>query len=221
MISRTFLLEHLRTLPRMTSVVLIFLSNRFYSSTNVYTCKKDPFEENGLKLYAEKILLSQSIQRQICVCELQLAGDGIQRNTEAYDDKTEEKICVPVKNFRLQNFAVPIFPRYLSSSTNPIQECPEQRQQKPEHLQGSIQENIIFKEEFEKNKAFKSFPELVECLSTEKLQDIWTVVYKKDQVVIMMLDTTTSLVIKSTVIINEELDLSLYIDQTKIDLNFL
>ncbi|GFT42214.1 hypothetical protein NPIL_231851, partial [Nephila pilipes] len=49
-------------------------------------------------------------------------------------------------NLRLQKFAVPtIFPncsKYISKSSNPVRECPEQRRQRNEneHIQRSIQE---------------------------------------------------------------------------------
>ncbi|GFY49438.1 hypothetical protein TNIN_403361 [Trichonephila inaurata madagascariensis] len=82
------------------------------------------------------------------ICELHFADDSIRRNSKAYDEKTGEKICVPLKRLRLQNFVVPIifksFPKYLSNSTNPARECPEHRQQRleNEHFQRSIQENI-------------------------------------------------------------------------------
>ncbi|GFU07269.1 transposable element P transposase [Trichonephila clavipes] len=147
----------------------------------------------------------------------------MRRYTEAYNEKTGEKICVPSKRYRLQNFAVPTiftdFPTYLSNSGNPTPECLEKRLQtlENEHLQRSLQASIISKEEFEKKKSFTSFPELVECLNAEKLQDIWTVICKSDRVIIMMLDTKISLVIKASVIINKDLDLTIHIGQTKID----
>ncbi|GFW95154.1 ADP-ribosylation factor-like protein 6 [Trichonephila clavipes] len=54
------------------------------------------------------------------VCELHFSDDAIRRYTKAYNEKTGEKICVPLKRFRLQNFAVPtIFIQispYLSNS---------------------------------------------------------------------------------------------------------
>ncbi|GFW76124.1 transposable element Tcb2 transposase [Trichonephila clavipes] len=136
---------------------------------------------------------------QSMVCELHFSDDAIRRYTEAYNEKTGEKICVPLKGFSLQNFAVPTifkdFPTYLSNSLS-ARECPEQRLQKleNEHLQRSNQASIISKEEFKKKK--KSFTELVECLNAEELQDIWTVIFKKDLVIIMMLDTIISPVIK-------------------------
>ncbi|GFV76063.1 hypothetical protein TNCV_1456601 [Trichonephila clavipes] len=157
------------------------------------------------------------------VCELHFSDDAIRRYTEAYNEKTGEKICVPLKLFRLQNFAVPTiftdFPTYLSNSGNPARECAEQRLQRleNEHLQRSIQASIISKEEFEKKKSVTSFPELVECLNAEELQDIWTVVCKNDLVVIIMLDTIISPVIKALVIINKDLHLTIHIVQTKID----
>ncbi|GFS42229.1 hypothetical protein TNIN_433971 [Trichonephila inaurata madagascariensis] len=85
------------------------------------------------------------------VCELHFSDDAIRRYTETYDIKTGEKICVPLKRFKLQNFAVPTifkdFPTYLSNSANPARECPEQRLQilENEHLQRSIQASIISK----------------------------------------------------------------------------
>ncbi|GFX68438.1 uncharacterized protein TNCV_3998701 [Trichonephila clavipes] len=115
--------------------------------------------------------------------ELHFSDDAIRRYTEAYNEKTGEKISVPLKRYRLHDFAVPTiltdFPTYLSNSGNPTRECPEKRLQRleNEHLQRSIQASIISKEEFEKKKSFTSFPELVECLNAEKLQDIWTVIY--------------------------------------------
>ncbi|GFX42046.1 putative nuclease HARBI1 [Trichonephila clavipes] len=156
------------------------------------------------------------------VCELHFSDDAIRRYTEAYNEKTGEKICVPLKRYRLQDFAVPTiftdFPTYLSNSGNPTRECPEKRLQRleNEHLQRSIQASIISKEEFEKNKSFTSFPELVECLNAEEFQDIWTVC-KNDLVIIMMLDTIISPVIKASVIINKDLHLTIHIGQTKID----
>ncbi|GFU22440.1 ADP-ribosylation factor-like protein 6 [Trichonephila clavipes] len=90
------------------------------------------------------------------VCELHFSDDAIRRCTKVYNEKTGEKICVPLKGFRLQNFAVPTifthFPTYLSNSGNPARECPEQRLQRLENelLQRSIQVSIISKEEFEK-----------------------------------------------------------------------
>ncbi|GFX55398.1 THAP-type domain-containing protein [Trichonephila clavipes] len=157
------------------------------------------------------------------VCELHFSDDAIRRYTEAYNEKTGEKICVSLKRYRLHNFAVPTiftdFPTYLSNSGNPTRECPEKRLQRleNEHLQRSIQASVISKEEFEKKKSFTSFPELVECLNAEKLQDIWTVICKNDLVIIMMLDTKISPVIKASVIINKNLDLTIHIGQTKID----
>ncbi|GFW56193.1 hypothetical protein TNCV_4628231 [Trichonephila clavipes] len=117
--------------------------------------------------------------------------------------KRLEKICVPLKRFRLQNFAVPTiftdFFTYISNSGYPTRECPEQRLQRleNEHLLHSIQASIIFKEEFEKKKSFTLFPELVECLNAKELQDIWTVICNNDLVIIMMLDTIISPAIKA------------------------
>ncbi|GFW13681.1 hypothetical protein TNCV_1211471 [Trichonephila clavipes] len=97
------------------------------------------------------------------VCELYFSDDAIQRYTTAYNEKTGEKICVPLKGFRLQNFAVPTiftdFPTYLSNSGNPTHECPEQRLQRleNEHLQCSIQASIISKDEFEKRNHLHRF----------------------------------------------------------------
>ncbi|GFY07507.1 THAP-type domain-containing protein [Trichonephila clavipes] len=104
--------------------------------------------------------------KAVKVCELHFSDDAIRRYTEAYNEKTGEKICVPLKRLRLQNFAVPTiftdFPTYLSISGNPARECPEQRLQRfeNEHLQLSTQASIISKEEFERKKSFTSFPEL-------------------------------------------------------------
>ncbi|GFU36922.1 hypothetical protein TNCV_2670961 [Trichonephila clavipes] len=75
------------------------------------------------------------------VCELHFSDDAIRRYTEAYEEKTGQKIYVPLKRFRLENFAVPTiftdFPTYLSNSGNPTRECSEQRLQRleNEHLQ--------------------------------------------------------------------------------------
>ncbi|GFX27441.1 THAP-type domain-containing protein [Trichonephila clavipes] len=143
--------------------------------------------------------------KAVKVCELHFSDDAIRRYTEAYNEKTGEKICVPLKRYRLHDFTVPTiftdFPTYLSNSGNPTRECPEKRLQRleNEHLQRSIQASIISKEEFEKKKSFTSFPELVECLNAEKLQDIWTVICKNDLVIIMMLDTKISPVIKKSI----------------------
>ncbi|GFT36537.1 hypothetical protein NPIL_52101 [Nephila pilipes] len=57
----------------------------------------------------------------------------------------------------------------------------------------------------------------IECLRAEKLQDIWTTVYKKDQVTFIILDTAITSVIKASVVINEELDLLVHIGQRNID----
>ncbi|GFV71111.1 transposable element Tcb2 transposase [Trichonephila clavipes] len=159
---------------------------------------------------------------QSMVCELHFSDDAIRRYTEAYNEKTGKKICVPLKRYRQQNFAVPTiftdFPTYLSNSGNPTRECSEKRLQRleNEHLQRSIQSSIISKEEFEKKKSFASFPELVGCLNAEELQDIWTIICKNDLVIIMMLDTIISPVIKASVIISKDLDLTIHIGQTKI-----
>ncbi|GFW32252.1 THAP-type domain-containing protein, partial [Trichonephila clavipes] len=167
---------------------------------------------------------SKTIRRRFAdVCVLHFSDDAIRRYTETYNEKTGEKICVSLKRYRLQNFAVSTiftdFPTYLFNSGNPTRECPEKRLQRleNEHLQRSIQASIISKEEFEKKKSFTSFPELVKCLNAEELQDIWTVICKNDLVIIMMLDTIISPVIKSSVIINKDLDLTIHIGQTKID----
>ncbi|GFW09373.1 THAP-type domain-containing protein [Trichonephila clavipes] len=157
------------------------------------------------------------------VCELHFSDDAIRRYTKAYNEKTGEKICVPLKRFRLQNLAVPTifidFPTYISNSENPARECPEQRLRRleNEHLQRSIEASRISKEKFEKKKSFASFPELVECLNAEELQDIRTVVCKNDLVIIMMLERILSHVIKASVIINKDLHLTIHIGQTKID----
>ncbi|GFX31856.1 RNA-directed DNA polymerase from mobile element jockey [Trichonephila clavipes] len=96
------------------------------------------------------------------VSELHFSDDAIRRYTEAYNEKTGEKICVPLKRYRLQNFAVPTiftdFPTYFSNSGNPTRECPEQRLQRleNEHLQRSILASIISKEELKKKKKKKN-----------------------------------------------------------------
>ncbi|GFY52943.1 THAP-type domain-containing protein [Trichonephila inaurata madagascariensis] len=144
-----------------------------YSSTNVWIPKR----RKWIQAISRKDFAPSKNSK---VCELHFSDDAIRRYTKAYNEKTGEKICVPLKRFRLQNFAVPTiftdFPTYLSNSANPARECPEQRLQRleNEHLQCSIQASIISKEEFEK-KSFTSFPELVECLKAEELQDKWTV----------------------------------------------
>ncbi|GFW05462.1 hypothetical protein TNCV_2584421 [Trichonephila clavipes] len=97
------------------------------------------------------------------VCELHFSDDAIRRYTEAYNEKTGEKICVPLKRFRLQNFAVPTiftdFPAYLSNSGNPARECPEQRLQRleNEHLQRSIQASIISRKNSKKRNHLRRF----------------------------------------------------------------
>ncbi|GFU49125.1 transposable element P transposase [Trichonephila clavipes] len=184
--------------------------------------KEDSLRKKCLQAISRKDFAPSKYSK---VYELHFSDDAIRRYTEVYNEKTGEKICVPLKGFRLQNFAVPTiftdFPTYLSNSRNPARECPEQRLQRleNEHLQRSLQASIISKEEFEKKKSFTLFPELVECLNAEELQDIWTVVCKNDLVIIMMLDTIISIspVIKASVIINKDLHLTILIGQTKID----
>ncbi|GFX27847.1 THAP-type domain-containing protein [Trichonephila clavipes] len=186
--------------------------------------------KTGYKAQRIRLLSLHVVQSDTAVCELHFSDDAIRRYTEAYNEKTGEKICGPLKRYRLHDFAVPTiftdFPTCLSNSGNPTRECPEKRLQRleNEHLQRSIQASIISKEELEKKKSFTSFPELVECLNAEKLQDIWTVICKNDLVIIVMLDTKISPVIKASVIINKDLDLTIHIGQTKINLvstNFL
>ncbi|GFV94148.1 ADP-ribosylation factor-like protein 6 [Trichonephila clavipes] len=136
------------------------------------------------------------------VSELHFLDDAIRRYTEAYNEKTGEKICVP-KRFRLQNFAVPTIFIQISSHIFLILDIPLEnvlsrlQRLENEHLLHSIQASIIFKEEFEKKKSFTLFPELVECLNAKELQDIWTVICNNDLVIIMMLDTIISPAIKA------------------------
>ncbi|GFT20513.1 hypothetical protein TNCV_2183621 [Trichonephila clavipes] len=56
----------------------------------------EPFHQSGYVSYDH-----------LRVCELHFSDDAIRRYTEAYNEKTGEKIYVPLKRFRLQNFAVP------------------------------------------------------------------------------------------------------------------
>ncbi|GFX01774.1 ADP-ribosylation factor-like protein 6 [Trichonephila clavipes] len=97
------------------------------------------------------------------LCELHFSDDAIRRYTEAYSEKTGEKICVPLKCFRIQKFAVPTiftdFPTYLSNSGNPARECPEQRLQRleNEHLQRSIQASIIPRKKSKKRNHLRRF----------------------------------------------------------------
>ncbi|GFX08422.1 transposable element P transposase [Trichonephila clavipes] len=112
------------------------------------------------------MILKVRKNKAVKVCELHFLDDAIRRYTEAYNEKTGEKICVPLKRFRLQNFAVPTtftdFPTYLSNSGNPSRKCPEQRLQ--------ILENPskhYFRGRNRKKKSFTSVPELVECLNAE------------------------------------------------------
>ncbi|GFS34283.1 THAP-type domain-containing protein [Trichonephila inaurata madagascariensis] len=133
--------------------------------------KEDSLRKKSMQAISRKVFAPSNYSK---VCELHFSDDAIRRYTETYDIKTGEKICVHLKRFRLQNFAVPTifkdFPTYLSNSANPARECPEQRLQRleNEHLQRSIQASIISKEEFEKKKSFTSFPELVECLNADR-----------------------------------------------------
>ncbi|GFU61323.1 uncharacterized protein TNCV_5033681 [Trichonephila clavipes] len=132
-------------------------------------------------------------------------------------------MSVPLKRFRLQNYAGPTiftdFPTYLSNSGNPARECPEQRLQRleNEHLNAQSKQALFSRKNSKKRNHLRQFLELVECLNAEELQDIWTVIFKKDLVIIMMLDTIISPVIKASVIINKDLHLTIHIGQTKID----
>ncbi|GFT93530.1 hypothetical protein NPIL_504511 [Nephila pilipes] len=84
-------------------------------------------------------------------------------------------------------------------SSNPVRECPEQIQKRieNEHLLRSILVSS----------------ELVHCLRAKTLLDIWTAIYKKDEVMFIILDTAITPVIKASVIINKELDLLVHIGQ--------
>ncbi|GFX69649.1 hypothetical protein TNCV_1770181 [Trichonephila clavipes] len=205
--------ENITVDKKISRILWLMFCQTIYTNS----CKRHHKKKN------KTVILMSTLHRCKEVCELHFSDDAIRRYTEAYNEKTGEKICVSLKGFRLQNFAVPTistnFPTYLSNSGNPARECPEQRLQRleNEHLQRSIQASIISKEEFEKRKSFTSFPELVECLNAENLRDIWTVVCKNDLVIIMMLDTIKSPVIKASVIINKDLHLTIHIGQTKID----
>lgn len=67
-----------------------------------------------------------------------------------------------------------------------------------------------------KNIYIYIFSEVVGNLRSEKLQDIWTLIHKKDEVIIILLDTTIAPVVKASVVINKKLDLQIYIEQVKI-----
>ncbi|GFU93627.1 THAP-type domain-containing protein [Trichonephila clavipes] len=125
--------------------------------------KEDSLRKKWIQAISRKDF---ALSKYLKVCELHFSDGAIRRYTEAYNEKTGEKICVPLKRFRLQNFAVPTiftdFLTYLSNSENFARECPEQRLQRLEN-EYSIQASIISKEEFQKKKSFTSFPELVEC----------------------------------------------------------
>ncbi|GFV49250.1 hypothetical protein TNCV_237841 [Trichonephila clavipes] len=98
------------------------------------------------------------VDRCAAVCELHFSDDAIRRYTEAYNEKTGEKICVPLMRYRLHDFAVPNiftdFPTYRSNSGNPTRECPEKRLQRleNEHLQRSIQASIISRKNSKKKR---------------------------------------------------------------------
>ncbi|GFS67540.1 MOB kinase activator-like 3 [Nephila pilipes] len=84
--------------------------------------------ENWIKAIYKKDFIPSNFFK---VCELHFAQEAI-RYTEVYNEKTGNKINVPLKHCRLQKFAVlsifPNCPKYISKSSNSAQECPEQRQ---------------------------------------------------------------------------------------------
>ncbi|GFY48300.1 ADP-ribosylation factor-like protein 6 [Trichonephila inaurata madagascariensis] len=77
--------------------------------------KEDSLRKKWMQVISRKDFAPSKYSK---VCELHFSDDAIRRYTEAYDEKTGEKICVPLKRFRIQNLAVPTifkdFPTYLS-----------------------------------------------------------------------------------------------------------
>ncbi|GFX45973.1 hypothetical protein TNCV_2163481 [Trichonephila clavipes] len=51
--------------------------------------------------FRSEIQLAGHPVRGLKVCELHFSDDAIRRYTEAYNEKTGEKICVPLKRYRL------------------------------------------------------------------------------------------------------------------------
>ncbi|GFX47456.1 hypothetical protein TNCV_618151 [Trichonephila clavipes] len=94
---------------------------------------------------------------------IHFSDDAIRRYTEAYNEKTGEKMCVPLKRFRLQNFAGPTiftdFPTYLSNSGNPTRECPEQRLQRleNEHLNAQSKQALFSRKNSKKGNNLRCF----------------------------------------------------------------
>ncbi|GFU60011.1 ADP-ribosylation factor-like protein 6 [Trichonephila clavipes] len=66
--------------------------------------KEDSLRKKWIQAISRKYVAPSKYSK---VCELHFSDDAIRRYTEAYNERTGEKICVPLKHFRLQNFAVP------------------------------------------------------------------------------------------------------------------
>ncbi|GFX45952.1 hypothetical protein TNCV_2163271 [Trichonephila clavipes] len=60
--------------------------------------KGDFLRKNGYKLFQKKDFAPSKYSK---ICELHFLDNAIRRYTEAYNEKTGEKICVPLKRYRL------------------------------------------------------------------------------------------------------------------------
>lgn len=148
------------------------------------------------------------------VCEKHFAASDIERSTSAFDEKMGKILSAPLKHPRLKNTAVPtIFPgcAYYLSCQNSSRDDPTLKKMKIEERQMTSALAISEKsfEQYEKDRSFSNFGELLSTYRKFSYNKLWTVVTKDEALMFLDLENDNGTVtLFYAVTINSDLNLT-------------
>ncbi|XP_035228253.1 THAP domain-containing protein 5-like [Stegodyphus dumicola] len=155
------------------------------------------------------------------VCALHFHPEDISKCTEFVDERTGRKVTAPLSRYKLKRFAIPsIFPncpKYISREFI-VRESPDERRKRLENknLQWAVTESISQFQTNEKEKSFSSFSEFLDKMGKEKLPGSWNCIKRAREAIFLIIELTPCPEINISALINEKLELSVYIGKTEL-----
>lgn len=112
-----------------------------------------------------------------------------------FDEKSRKSISVPLQRRRLRKGAVPrVFPdcpSYLSDVKTP-RESPsvKRKRNEEEFLTKSMELSVLSKEQYDKDRIFSSFEELLLCNAKHPCSPFWDVIIKNNCIIFLYIDVS-------------------------------
>lgn len=156
------------------------------------------------------------------MCALHFAPDFIRTST-IFNCENGQEVSVPLQNPLLVKDAFPtIFPncpKYLSKEIEKVRESPETKRKKRENetLFEAVEESLKSLDEYVDKNCFRNLEELKAKISSFKYLAFWDLLIKENNVSFINIQFTPHPVIVSSVVLEKDLRLSVYVHGTKIN----